>query len=190
VGVFHFVVQVTLQKFYGTSPADALSYAWVIWFLRMFINSLRRGSFYFNQYNLHMKNLKIRGYDVTLLRAVCGMKHYLIQAKSSTKDFSRSRASKRGTNATPWRLAWNALPYLFLRTVQFAPHFALLHYQAGAYFRCQMCDVGQRILQACSIKILSEKTKATILSMRSELIDEVKAFHPYIQHHVNRTTSV
>lgn len=57
VGVFHFVVQITLQKFYGTSPAVALSYAWVIWFFGMFIN-VAPGLFYFNQYNLHMKNLK------------------------------------------------------------------------------------------------------------------------------------
>lgn len=57
VGVFHFVVQVTLQKFFNTPPAVALSFAWAIWFSGMFI-SVVPGLYYFNQYHLHMKNLK------------------------------------------------------------------------------------------------------------------------------------
>ena len=57
VGIFHFVVQLTLQKFFGVSPEVALSYAWVIWSCNMLITVLP-GLYYFNQYNLHIKNIE------------------------------------------------------------------------------------------------------------------------------------
>lgn len=57
IGVFHFVVQLTLQKFFNASPAVALSFAWVSWFLGLLV-CVVVGMYYFNQYHLHMRNIE------------------------------------------------------------------------------------------------------------------------------------
>ena len=56
VGTFHFGVQLALQKFYGASPAVAVSYACVVWICGMVVNIIP-GLYYFNKFNLEMSKI-------------------------------------------------------------------------------------------------------------------------------------
>lgn len=57
IGIFHFSVQMTLQKFFNVSPSVALSYAWVMWVCGMVVNVIP-GLFYYNKYNLQIAKIR------------------------------------------------------------------------------------------------------------------------------------
>jgi MoaA/NifB/PqqE/SkfB family radical SAM enzyme len=111
------------------------------------------------------------------------MKHYLIQAKKLYKRLFEIQAHQSaGPNATPWRLLWNALPYLFLRNgYSFPPLSLFFIINSRCNFRCQMCDVGQRYSAGMFYQNLVGEDKGDYpLDAFRRLIDEVKAFRPYI----------
>ena len=57
IGIFHFSVQMTLQKFFNVSPSIALSYAWVMWVCGMAVNIIP-GLFYYSKYNLQIAKIR------------------------------------------------------------------------------------------------------------------------------------
>lgn len=57
IGIFHFAIQIALQKFFHVESSIALSYAWVVWLSAMLVNVIP-GIYYFNKYNLSMNKLR------------------------------------------------------------------------------------------------------------------------------------
>jgi MoaA/NifB/PqqE/SkfB family radical SAM enzyme len=111
------------------------------------------------------------------------MKHYLLQLKKFYKRFFEIQAHQSaGPNATPWRLAWNALPYIFLRNgYSFPPLSLFFIINSRCNFRCQMCDVGQNYPESMFYKNLVGEDKGDYpVEAFKRLIDEVKSFRPYI----------
>lgn len=111
------------------------------------------------------------------------MKHYILQLKKFYKRFWEIQAHQSaGPNATPWRLVWNALPYLFLRNgYSFPPLSLFFIINSRCNFKCQMCDVGQNDHDSMFYKNLIGKDKGDYpVDAFKRLIDEVKSFRPYI----------
>ena len=111
------------------------------------------------------------------------MKHYVLQLKKFYKRFLEIQAHQSaGPNATPWRLVWNALPYLFLRNgYSFPPLSLFFIINSRCNFKCQMCDVGQNYPDSMFYKNLIGKDKGDYpVDAFKRLIDEVKSFRPYI----------
>jgi len=111
------------------------------------------------------------------------MNYYLIQAKKFYKRFFEIQAHQSaGPNATPWRLLWNAMPYIFLRNgYSFPPLSLFFIINSRCNFRCQMCDVGQKYSESMFYQNLIGKDKGDYpLDAFKRLVDEVRSFHPYI----------
>lgn len=105
------------------------------------------------------------------------------QVKKYYKRFFQIQAHQSaGRNATPWRLAWNALPYLFLRNGYSLPPLSLFFIiNSTCNFKCQMCDVGQNNPDSMFYQNLVGPDKGDYpIAAFKRLIDEVKAFKPYI----------
>ena len=111
------------------------------------------------------------------------MKYYRLQLKKFYKRLWEIQAHQSaGPNATPWRLVWNALPYLFLRNgYSFPPLSLFFIINSRCNFKCQMCDVGQNDHDSMFYKNLIGKDKGDYpVDAFKRLIDEVKSFRPYI----------
>ena len=111
------------------------------------------------------------------------MKYYILQFKKLYKSFFEIQAHQSaGTNATPWRLVWNALPYIFLRNgYSFPPLSLFFIINSKCNFKCQMCDVGQNYQESMFYKNLIGKDNGDYpVDAFKKLIDEVKYFKPYI----------
>ena len=111
------------------------------------------------------------------------MKYYFLQLKKLYKRFFEIQTHQSaGPNATPWRLVWNALPYIFLRNGFSNPPLSLFFIiNSKCNFRCQMCDVGQNYSESMFYKNLIGNDKSDFpVEAFKKLIDEVRVFKPYI----------
>ncbi|MEW5691812.1 MAG: radical SAM protein [Candidatus Hydrogenedentota bacterium] len=111
------------------------------------------------------------------------MKRYYLLAKRFYKRLFKIQAHQSaGPNATPLRLIWNALPYLFLKNgYSFSPLSLFFIINSRCNFKCKMCDVGQNNSKSMFYKNLvgSDKGDYPVEAFK-RLIDEVKGFKPYI----------
>lgn len=111
------------------------------------------------------------------------MKYYVVQAKKFYKRlFEIQSHQSAGPNAKPWRLVWNALPYIFLRNgYSFPPLSLFIIINSRCNFQCKMCDVGQNFTGSMFYQNLIGKEKGDYpVDAFKRLIDEVKSFQPYI----------
>lgn len=111
------------------------------------------------------------------------MKHHLLFLKKTYKRFFQIQSHQSaGSNATPFRLAFNALPYLVLRNgFSFPPLSLFIIINSKCNFRCQMCDVGQKNPNSMFYQNLIGGGNGDFpLADFQKLIDETRSFKPYI----------
>ncbi|OHD69351.1 MAG: hypothetical protein A2W19_05425 [Spirochaetes bacterium RBG_16_49_21] len=111
------------------------------------------------------------------------MKYYLLQLKKFYKRLFHIQVHQSaGPNASPWRLMWNGLPYIFLRNgFSFNPLSLFFIINSRCNFRCEMCDVGQKDSRSMFYQNLIGGNKGDYpVDAFIKLIDEVKVFKPYI----------
>jgi len=98
------------------------------------------------------------------------------------KSFTIKEYPVADRNANFFRLAWQALPYYFLRSgFSFPPLSVFIHVNTRCNLKCKMCDAGQDAPESVFYQTLKGVSDGDMpISSFKMIIDKVKHFKPFI----------